>query len=240
MTDFFDVVLSQRAARSFGPDDVDDATVAKILTAATHAPSAENSQPFVFIVVRDPALRPPSAASRLASGREGPGRSRPGASHPPSSTRWTGAPGGGVAAAPVLVVVCGDARLTFAPTLGASVFPAVQNLLLAAHALGLGSTLTTLPVLGGGELSALLGLPDEVEPLAVVPLGHLVAPLGPPRRRPLAEKAHLDRYGVPFLPGAVTPVPPGHRPRPADPPQRRRATNSSRKVPYRSTITGHR
>ena len=53
---------TQRAARSFLPDDVDDETVARILTAATHAPSAENSQPFVFIVVRDPALRAPSAS----------------------------------------------------------------------------------------------------------------------------------------------------------------------------------
>ena len=79
-----------------------------------------------------------------------------------------------------------------------SVFPAVQNLLLAAHALGLGSTLTTLPVLAGGELSRPLGLPPEVVPLAVVPLGHLPKPLGPPRRQPLSEKAHLDRYGTPF------------------------------------------
>jgi nitroreductase len=54
MPDFFDVVHSQRAARSFLPDEVDDETVTRILTAATHAPTAENSQPFVFIVVRDP------------------------------------------------------------------------------------------------------------------------------------------------------------------------------------------
>src|ERR1700683_2016172 len=57
MPDFFEVVHTQRAARTFLPDDVDDATVARILTAATHAPSAENSQPFVFVVVRDPAAR---------------------------------------------------------------------------------------------------------------------------------------------------------------------------------------
>ena len=105
---------------------------------------------------------------------------------------------GGIAAAPVLVVVCGDTRLAFPQTLDASVFPAVQNLLLAAHALGLGSTLTTLPVVAGEELAVLLGLPPEVIPIAVVPLGHLPAPLGPPRRRPLAEKAHLNRYGTPF------------------------------------------
>ena len=105
---------------------------------------------------------------------------------------------GGIAAAPVLIVVCGDTRLTYPQSMGASVFPAVQNLLLAAHALGLGSTLTTLPVLGGDELTALLDLPPEVVPVAVVPLGHLARPLGPPRRRPLAEMAHLDRYGTPF------------------------------------------
>ena len=70
----------------------------------------------------------------------------------------------------------------------ASVFPAVQNLLLAAHALGLGSTLTTLPVLGGDELSDPLGLPPEVVPVAVVPLGYLPKPLGPPRRRTAAPR----------------------------------------------------
>jgi nitroreductase len=144
----------------FRPDDVDDATVARILTAATHAPSAENSQPFVFIVVRDPAIRSTIGAitarvweggardletGRLARlpARRGPGRH------------------GGRGQRSVLIVVCGDTRLTFAQTLDSSVFPAVQNLLLAAHALGLGSTLTTLPVLGGDELSELLGLPPR-------------------------------------------------------------------------------
>jgi len=55
--DFFDVVHTQRAARTFLPEDIDDETVARILTAATHAPSAENNQPYVFVVVRDPELR---------------------------------------------------------------------------------------------------------------------------------------------------------------------------------------
>jgi len=200
VAEFFDVVLSQRATRRFRPDEVDDATVAKILTAATHAPSAENSQPFVFIVVRDPVLR---AAIGTLTARLWEGGARAletGRLSPALMDEVDRGARGGVAAAPVLVVVCGDGRVTFAPTLGASVFPAVQNLLLAAHALGLGSTLTTLPVLAGPELSALLDLPDGVEPLAVVPLGHPSAPLGPPRRRPLAEKAHLDRYGMPFPP----------------------------------------
>ena len=106
---------------------------------------------------------------------------------------------GGVAKAPVLIVVCGDTRLTFAASLDSSIFPAVQNLLLAAHALGLGSTLTTLPTLGGSELSDALALPAEVLPVAVIPIGHLPKALGPPRRLPISEKAHLNRYGVPFI-----------------------------------------
>jgi nitroreductase len=199
MPDFFEVVHTQRAARSFLPDDVDDLTVERILTAATHAPSAENSQPFVFVVVRDPAVRAAIGAltARLWEGARALEEQR----LSPAFLRDVeqGATGG-IAGAPVLIVVCGDTRLTYAQAMDASVFPAVQNLLLAAHALGLGSTLTTLPVLGGEELSGLLGLPPEVVPVAVVPLGHLPEPLGPPRRKALPEKAHLNRYGTPFPP----------------------------------------
>ena len=198
MPDFFDVVRTQRAARTFLPDDIDDATVARILTAATHAPSAENSQPFVFVVVRDPGVR--ATIGELTA------RIWQGGARAYEENRLS--PGfladvdrgamGGVAAAPVLVVVCGDTRLTLEAALPSSIFPAVQNLLLAAHALGLGSTLTTLPVVAGNELSSVLELPTEVVPLAVVPIGRLPKPLGPSRRRPISEKAHLNRYGTPF------------------------------------------
>jgi nitroreductase len=198
VADFFDVVHTQRATRTFLPDDVDDETIARVLTAATHAPSAENSQPYVFVVVRDPTLRR-AIGDLTARLWQGGARAHVEQRLSPSllADVEEGALGG-IAAAPVLIVVCGDTRLTLPQTMGASVFPAVQNLLLAAHALGLGSTLTTLPVVAGDELSERLGLPAEVIPVAVVPLGHLPKPLGPPRRRPLSEKAHLDRYGNPF------------------------------------------
>lgn len=198
MTEFFDVVLTQRAARSFTSEDVDDATVARILTAATHAPTAENSQPFVFVVVRDPAIRA-SIGEITARVWEGGARElETGRLSPAFLADVDQGAMGGCAAAPVLVVVAGDTRLTFAESLDSSLFPAVQNLLLAAHALGLGSTLTTLPTLGGTGLSELLDLPPEVRAVAVIPLGHLPKPLGPPRRLPISEKAHLNRYGVPF------------------------------------------
>jgi nitroreductase len=198
MPDFFEVVHTQRAARSFLPDDVDDETIARILTAATQAPSAENSQPFVFLVVRDPATR--AAIGELTA------RIWQGGARALEEDRLSPAlladvdrgAMGGIAAAPVLIVVCGDTRLTSPQAIDSSVFPAVQNLLLAAHALGLGSTLTTLPVVAGDDLAAPLGLPPEVVPVAVIPLGRPSKPLGPPRRRPLSEMAHRDRYGTPF------------------------------------------
>ncbi len=198
MTDFFDVVLSQRAARSFTPEDVDDATVARILTAATHAPTAENSQPFVFIVVRDPDIRSTIGAITARVWEGGARDLEIGRLSPAFLRDVDQGAMGGVAKAPVLIVVAGDTRLTFAETLDSSLFPAVQNLLLAAHALGLGSTLTTLPVLSGNDLSEALDLPPEIRPVAVVPIGHLPKPLAPPRRLPISEKAHLNRYGVPF------------------------------------------
>ena len=74
----------------------------------------------------------------------------------------------------------------------------MQNLLLAANALGLGSAMTTLATLAGDRLSALLDLPPSVRPMAVTPLGWPDRPLGPPRRLPLATRAHLDTYGQPF------------------------------------------
>ena len=198
MPDFFDVVHTQRAARTFLPDDIDDETVARVLTAATHAPSAENSQPFVFVVVRDPGVRHSIGELTARLWQTGARAYEEGRLSPGFLADVDRGAMGGIAGAPVLVVVCGDTRLTVEAALPSSIFPAVQNLLLAAHALGLGSTLTTLPVVAGGELSTLLELPPEVVPLAVVPIGRLPQALGPPRRRPISEKAHLDRYGTPF------------------------------------------
>ncbi|MFO1537735.1 MAG: nitroreductase family protein [Actinomycetota bacterium] len=195
--DFFSVVLRQRAHREFTATPVDDATVETVLRAATHAPSAENKQPWEFVVVRDPAVQSEihdlTEAAWNANGRAF------------SETRLTpellkevdeGIAGGGYRTAPVLVVVCADLERGLPATVGSSIFPCVQNLLLAAGALGLGSALTTLGAAAGAPLAALLGLPDHVVPQAIVPLGHPVRPLGPPRREPVAEHTHRDRYGT--------------------------------------------
>jgi len=109
--------------------------------------------------------------------------------------RWATA---GLAAAPVHVVVCGDAELAPAELLASSVYPAVQNLLLASLALGLGSLLSTLSLSGGQPLRELLALPDHVVPMALVPLGYPARRLGPPRRHPVEERAHRQRWGQPW------------------------------------------
>ena len=195
---FFDVVLHQRACRTFDPRPVDDRLVEQCLRAATHAPSAENRQPWVFVVLRDVEQRSRVAALTRRAWREGGRAHSEGRLPAPLLDEVDRGAETGLEGAPVLVVVCGDRDLGLEPTLPSSVYPATQNLLLAANALGLGSAMTTLATLFSTELAALLGLPDSVVPMAVVPLGWPARPLGPPRRLPLSERVHLDRYGTPF------------------------------------------
>ena len=109
-----------------------------------------------------------------------------------------GIAGGGYRGAPVLVVVGVDTERCLTATIASSIFPATQNLLLAATALGLGSALTTLTTAYADELSALLALPSSVAPQIIVPLGHPARPLVPPRREPFATHTHRDRYGTPW------------------------------------------
>ncbi|HLN42880.1 MAG TPA: nitroreductase family protein [Acidimicrobiales bacterium] len=198
MEDVFEVVHRQRACRTFSQEPVDDDTVERVLDAATFAPSAENRQPWVFVVVRDPGRR--SAIGALTrQAWEGGGRAHSEGRLSPAllADVETGAQGG-VAGAPVLVVAAGDTRLGDRRVIEASVFPAIQNLLLAATAVGLGSSLTTLPLVFGGELASIVELPAEVLPMAVIPLGWPARPLSPPRRLPVAEKAHREIFGTPW------------------------------------------
>ncbi|MGA2837318.1 MAG: nitroreductase family protein [Acidimicrobiales bacterium] len=193
---FFDVVTAQRACRQFADRDVDDAMVGFCLTAAIHAPSAENLQPWVFVVVRDAEQRAAIAELTRRLWRE---RGRPASEGRLAPGLMADVDVGaeiGMAGAPVLVVVCGDSSTAHRSTLPASVYPATQNLLLAAGALGLGSAMTTLATLESDTLRDILDLPDHVHPMAVVPLGWPARPLGPPRRQPVSERAHRDRYGT--------------------------------------------
>jgi nitroreductase len=101
---------------------------------------------------------------------------------------------------PVLVVAClRGPRVPFPPVAPASyygsIFPSVQNLLLAARAAGLGAALITLPLWSTFLARRALGLPWSIAPCAVVPLGWPRGRYGPTTRRPVGEVVHLDRYG---------------------------------------------
>ncbi len=194
MSDFFTVAASQRAHRRFTDDTVDDATIERLLDAAVRAPSAENRQPWEFVVVRDPEVRA-ALGALMVQAWEGGGKEW-------SRTRLS--PGllddvdsgmhGGVAGAPVVIVVCADLERGMEVTLGSSIFPAVQNLLLGATALGLGSALTTIATGFDTELRALLALPDHVRAVALVPIGVPARQLGPSRREPASTHMHRDRF----------------------------------------------
>jgi nitroreductase len=196
--DVFDAIAGQRACRAFTDADVPDDLVEQVLTAATRAPSAENAQPWVFVVVRNVEARV-AIGELMREAWEGGARQH-------SEGRLSaglladvdrGATGG-IAGAPVLVVVGADTTRCLPQTVGSSVFPAVQNLLLAATALGLGSALTTLATLDAEAIRRLTALPETVEPVAVVPLGWPAKPLGAGRRRPLSEVAFRDTTEHPW------------------------------------------
>jgi nitroreductase len=192
---FYDVLMRQRACRSFLPDPIADDVIERILTAATHAPSAENSQPWRFVVVRDEDKRKTivDIATKVWEGgaRE---HSAPKLTKQLLADVDQATSGGGIAVAPVIVVVCGDPANTFPSAMESSIWPCVQNLLLAANAEGVGAALTTLATLIPGGLHQLLDLPEDITPYAVVPLGRPARPLGKPHRRPTSEVTHHDGW----------------------------------------------
>jgi nitroreductase len=212
-------MLRQRACRRFTDEPVPEVDLTTMLEAATHAPSAENRQPWVYVVVRDREVRNAIAALTRdvwhAGGRQHASRTLA----PRLFDEVDRCVEEGYGGAPVLVVVAGDGRDGSSRSLlASSVLPAAQNLLLAAAALGYGSSLTTLAAQAPDALRALVGLPESVHPFAVVPVGRPAVPLGPPRRRPVHEVAHADRFGTPFPPLSPVLGEPAGPPPPPPPP----------------------
>jgi nitroreductase len=193
-----EVVARQRACRSFAPTEVNDEAISALLTAATKAPSSENKQPWVFVVVRDVGRRR-AIGLHLKAVWEAEGiaysqsRLEPGLFRDVDQGQR-----GGIADAPVLLVVGGDSSKVPKRWLSSSIFPAVQNILLAAGSLGLGSALTTLATADAAAFGSLVGLPDHILPLAMLPIGWPRRPLGPPRREPFEGHTYRETFGRPW------------------------------------------
>jgi nitroreductase len=195
---FWDVVRRQRACRRYSDQPVDDETVERILTAATFAPSSENFQPWHFVVVRDPERRG-AIGEHLRQRWEGGRGLERAIKRVPITLAEDVDHGqrGGLAGAPVLVVVAGDTTRVPMAWMASSIYPAVQNILLAATAAGLGSAMATL-VTEGDALANIIELPEGVVAMAMIPLGHPAKTLGPPRREPFDEHTSRERYGQPW------------------------------------------
>ncbi len=202
--DFFDVVTTQRAMRRHRPDAIPDDVVRRLMDAAICAPSGGNRQNWSFVVVRDPAKRARlgelyrEAWSELMKVPYYAGASKEPASSPAgkmlASARHLA---DHLAEAPVIVLACValDQGVKASLTTGASIYPAVQNIMLAARALGVGSCITTIHRFRDAQVKELLAIPAEVETAALIPLGYPLGKFGRPPRRPLGEVAFADRWG---------------------------------------------
>jgi len=217
----FEAIHTARALRQFKPDPVPEAAITQILDAAIRAPSAGNAQNWVFIVVRELEQRRKLGAiyrkaSDIASAMYAM-RGRP--SHMTEEQFQHFLRSGAhlwdhMADAPVILVPCQsrpqlppqaslprELRERFADEeryveriRGASIYPAVQNIILACRALGLGTTITTNHIRYENEVKAVLGIPDDVDTFAMMPIGYPRGRFGPLQRRPVAEVACADRW----------------------------------------------
>ena len=208
--DLYQAIESNGTCRFFRPDPGPREALRRALSAARFAPSGGNRQPVRFVVVTDAALRRELAGLYLPRWRAYVGamtRGVPGDALP-ARLRNADHFANHLAEVPALVVVCARLADCYATDTalgrlsvvgGASIYPAVQNFLLACRAEGLGTALTTLLVADEPKVRALLALPEELATAAFIAVGHPAKPF-PKRltRRELSEVCFADRYGTPF------------------------------------------
>lgn len=202
-----DGMATTRAIRRYLSEPIPEGDLATMLWHASRAPSGSNRQPFRFLVLRDGPNAVQAKARLGRSFREMWAEKRAREGYDGGSGRSAGSPKARMAATmqhyvdhfedvPVVVLVCNLRHRASSPLEGASVYPACQNLLLAARALGYGGVLTTFHQLVEDDLRAILGVPDEVGIAATITLGRPVGGHGPVRRRPIEELVFDDGWDV--------------------------------------------
>ena len=171
-----DVIMTRTSVRSYTEKEIDDATVDTLLKAAMAAPSAVNKQPWAFVVVRDTAIIHQLAEAQLSRNPNSP-----------------------IYGAKLVIAVCGDmekalpdaARTYWVQDASA----ATENLLLAAHSLGLGAVWTGVyPMQQRVEnVSKVLGLPGNILPLNLIPIGY-PAENPEPKNKWDSTKVHYNKW----------------------------------------------
>jgi len=221
----FEAIYSARSIRRLKPDPVPEELITRILDAAIRAPSGGNAQSWAFLVVRDPDQRRRLGiiyrkASDIAEAVYA-ARGRPPHLTERQYARFMASGQylwDHIGDAPVLLIPCSHRpvlppREALPPDIaarwedeaayperirGASIYPAVQNIILTCRALGLGTVITTNHIRCEEEVKALLGIPEDVATWALMPVGWPIDKFGPLTRRPLAEVAHADCWGTPW------------------------------------------
>ena len=196
--DVFEAIRTTRAMRRLDPTrDVSDADVLVIVEAATKGPSGSNAQPVRWVVVRDPDKRRRLGEIYKKSWEPISQMYANMPDKPVDTARILGSAdylGDHMGDAPVIIIPCSTGQPGLAES---SVFGAVQNLCLAARALGLGTTLTTVHRLNEGEVRDVLGIPEDVITWAMIPVGYPLGRWGEGSRRPVSEVAYWDTWEHP-------------------------------------------
>lgn len=192
-------IRTTRAIRRLRPDPVSPDLIRKVSEAGTFGPSGGNRQPWFFIAVTEPQRRQwvadryrPAFHAYIAPALE----AAQDPSYPQAKRRNMRSAihlADHLHEAPVLLFVAGWTRRG-EPQIQA-LFPAVQNVLLACRAVGLGASLTSLHRRFGAELDAWLGLPENCPTCAMLPIGWPVGRYGRPVRRSIDECLFFERYG---------------------------------------------
>jgi len=205
---FFDLVGNMRAMRRLEPDPVPTELLQKVLDAGVKAPSGMNSQPWAFVVVRDPAGR-----KWFGDHYKEAILTRFGAFEVPESND---SPNARMARAmryqmdhmhesPVILIVCGKRdwpfrvpdheRVGLAPPNYGAIYPCVQNILLACRAVGLGAALTTMHQVFETELMERFAIPEEYGVVVTIPIGYPMGNFGPVKRRAAEQVTYYDSWG---------------------------------------------
>jgi nitroreductase len=217
----FETIYSAGAIRRFKPDPVPDEVITKVMDAAIRAPSGSNAQSWLFVVVKDAEQRRKlGAVYKKASDilvKLYAGAARPEHMDEKKHERFMKAVAhlfDHMGDAPVLLVAClraslwsgaaklpDDVKAKMAGSVriaGSSIYPAVQNVILACRAFGLGTVLTTIHAFFEDEVSAILDLPSDVQTYALMPIGYPQGHHYTVKRKPISEVVCLDRYAKPW------------------------------------------
>ena len=196
----FHALYTTRALRRFRPDPIPEDVLFQILDAAIRAPTGQNAQDWRFLIVTDAAVKQRMQDWAL----EGWDRySRRYADDPAQidalprsqrlSLRSVEHLAHHLAEAPAVILVCGLHGRHSTP--GGSSFPAVQNLLLAARALGVGGSIFNLPLRDPAALKSLLDIPENNDIVCVLPLGYPSDKIGPVGRKPVKKVVYREKFG---------------------------------------------